>query len=325
MLSAEGFPEPNYGCGPLEFSCHGQETIARVTTAAMNGLGNFMTDMIVNAFKGSRMTDNGWSVADGQFWFWIAVMGLVVISVALFQMMPAMILGDIKRLGQIALSLAFCVPASVLAVWLMRQVSTIGNNITDMIMSSLQGEGLSAAIMRMFGFRIVGDTGSVNADGTFMKLTNGSSTAAGLGGLIVTFLIMCVMALAAMFLYISMAIRNFGLLALAATAPLGTMMIGQPKFAVWATRWSNLALGLILAEPLAAAIILLAVRLLGHGTDTGTLLVAVGAVFVASFGPVWAVKMVAFTGNEVGGAIQNRISITQIMNKGRSFMPRRAR
>lgn len=319
MLRLEGFPEPNFGCFPTDIPCISQETVARMLTSTLNGLGNFMTDMLVNAFKGSRLGENSWTIADQQFWFWIAVMGLVLTCVAVFQLLPAMVLGDLKRMAQIAAGLAFAVPASVLLVWFMKQVSAVGNSVTDAITNALQGEGLSAAIMRMFGFRIVTDKGSINMDGALMKLTGGVQGAQIIGPLLICLLLLLVMSLAAVFLYISMALRAFGLLALAAMAPVGTMMIGQPKLAVWAVRWVNLAVGLILAEPLAAGVLLLAARLLGNGTDMGPVIVAIGAVFAAAFAPAWAVKLVSFAGNEVGTAIQNRPSTTNVIYKVRTI------
>lgn len=320
MLRLEGFPEPNFGCFPTDWPCLTQETVARIITNTLNGLGNFMTDMLVNAFKDSRLSDNSWGIADQQFWFWVTVMGIALTAIAVFQLLPAMILGDIRRVGQIAAGLAFSVPVSVIGVWLMRQVSSFGNSITDALMRAFQGEGLSAAIMRMFGFRIVTDKGSVNMDGALLKLTGDAQGTQLIGPLLICLVIMLIMALAAMFLYISMSLRAFSLLALAAMAPVGTMMVGQPKLAVWAVRWANLTVGLILAEPLAAGVLLLAARLLGNGTDLGPVIISIFAVFGAAFAPAWAVKLVSFAGNEVGSAIQNRPSTTNIIYKARTVM-----
>ncbi len=61
---ASGLPMPNYGCGPTDFSCLSDELVARMVTEAIGGMGNFIADMLVNAFKDSTISDDSWKVAE---------------------------------------------------------------------------------------------------------------------------------------------------------------------------------------------------------------------------------------------------------------------
>lgn len=310
-----GFGEPNFGCIPLDVVCLGQEGTARFYASGLIAMGNFMADMLRNAFRDSRASDSSWEIADDQFWFWVSVMSGVLVCVALFQLLPAAFLRDGKRIARIAGGLAFSIPASVIAVYLMQQLASFGNQVTDSLTRALQDDGIAGGVLRMFGYQIVNDDISFREQSAILRALSNTVPALAVGQYGITFLIVCLMALASAFLYVAMAIRNFALIVLAATAPIGIMMIGQPKLGVWANRWVNLVVGLILAEPLAAAVLVVAVRLLGLGTDMGPLLVAAGALFAASFAPVWAVKLVSFAGGEMGTSFQNRPSISRGVGK----------
>jgi hypothetical protein len=304
----EDFGVPQFGCGPADIPCMAQEAAARFVGGGIIGLGDFMTDMLKNAFIGSRPSDSSWTVADGQFWFWVASMGLVIVIVACFQLAPAVILRDGRRIAQIAVGLIVAVPASVAAVYVMRQFVTYGGETTDALVATVQDQSLGNALLRMFGYRIVADVPIPVVDGAIVRAmtTINMAPSAVIGQYIVVFLILCIMAIAALFLYVSMSIRSFALVALAATAPIGLMMVGQPKFAVWASRWANLTVGLILAEPLAAAILVLSIQLLADSTDLGLVIVSAGVVFAAAFAPLWAVRLVSFAGDEVRNSLQPR-------------------
>ncbi|MFJ8896771.1 hypothetical protein ACIRCZ_19470 [Leifsonia sp. NPDC102414] len=317
----EGIPQPNYGCGFGDISCDAQEAVARFLVSSISSISDFMADMLTSAFKSSRPGAAEWQISSAEFWFWVGAMGIVLVVVAIMQMIPAMLLNNGKRVAQIALGLAGAIPTSVLSVWGMKQLCAYGDAVTDSLMGSVQGGGMGQAILHVFGFTDVNGTVTMNTDSALMNSsTESAKSAAAVGTFLVTILILAVMALASLVLYVSMSIRGFSLIVLAGTAPIGLMMIGQPKVAAWAHRWANLTIGLILAEPLAASVLLIAVLLLGHGVNTGLLLVAAGAVFAAAFAPVWAVKLVSFAGHETAGALAARPKIRDNANRTRTVM-----
>ncbi|WP_431031268.1 hypothetical protein [Plantibacter sp. RU18] len=184
--------------------------------------------------------ESSWTIADGQFWFWVATMGLVISIVACFQLAPAAIMRDGRRIAQVAVGLVVAVPSSVAAVYVMRPFVTYGGETTDALVATIQDQSLGNALLRMFGYRVVADVAVPTDDGAIARAMTTAKLApnAVIGQYTVVFLILAIMVLAALFLYVSMSIRSFSLVALAATAPIGLMMIGQPKFAVWA--WSFL-------------------------------------------------------------------------------------
>jgi hypothetical protein len=321
MLPQE-IPAPDFNCGFADWQCGSQELLAAIMSGFIGGLADFTADMLGLAFSDSAVTDQGWSIADGQFWFWISVMVIVLVGVAMVQMVPALLLRSWSRLAQIGGGLVVAVPASVLAVIFMQRITAFGDEVTDSLLRALRDQTMAVALLRMFGLiqrdGDIVDVALTSALHPTTFLTPDRIIGQQVSQYVLALLVMALMALAALFLYVGMSIRAFGLIALAATAPIGFMMIGQPKVGVWATQWVKMALGLIIAKPLAAAVLLLAVQVAGSATSLGLLFVAIGATFAAAFAPLWAVRLVGFASDQVTAAMQ-RPSLRQGSNDMRQM------
>lgn len=317
MTPADPF-HANYGCWVGDWGCAAQEMMANTVGGIIKNMGDFMADMFVEAFKNTGVSDTDWGIADGQFWFWIKIMSVVLLVVGVLQMTAPVILADGKRLLMIGLGFLLAVPTSVFAVIAMRKLVGYGDLVTNDLVASLQDGGMADSLLSLFGWGLDtdGNVQVVESADTWTSFANSSSLGVtGLGHWVITLLIMGIIAIASMFLQLAMAIRAFGLIALAATAPIAWMMIGQPKLAAWASRWVTLALGLLFAKPLAAAILVLAVNTFGSTDTFATQIVAAGVIFVAAFSPAWAVGLVAFTSAEGRSALQNLPSVTNAINK----------
>jgi hypothetical protein len=200
----------------------------------------------------------------------------------------------------------------------MQQLSTVTDDVTLNLTTTVQGGTLSDGLLRVLGLVTLPSqsvaTGLASAafgqGSVIYSLAQvGATGTSEIGSYALALFTVCVMMVASLFLFIAMSIREFGLLALAAMAPIGLMMIGQPKLTAWAQRWMSLTTGLLLSKPLAAGVVLLAVQLTKSSNTIGVLLVAAGAVVAASFSPLWATKLVSFAGAEVGTALHRRFSV----------------
>lgn len=334
MFSAAADPfTPNYGCFPTDWGCNASEAMARTMASTIKNLGDFITDMIVNSFN-NPIGQSSWDIAHGQFWFWIAVMAPVIMIIALVQIGIAMIVQNWQRIARTAIGAVLAIPFSAICVWAMQQFSGVTDNVTTNITSALHGGGLSDSLLRVMGLLNVGAnaTTSVITHSQMTKtgvpyalMTAGAQGAQSIGNYVIALMVVGLMAIAGLFLFIAMALRAFGLIALAAMAPVGLMMIGQPKLGAWAQRWMSLATGLLLAKPLAAGVLLLAVQLTSETPNLGFMIVCGGAVIAAAFSPLWATKLVSFAGAEVGSALHNRISVrNQMARAGTAASPVRA-
>lgn len=303
---------PNLGCGFNDWVCYGQEGVARLIGQACKAMGNFIGDMITNAFLGAQASEGDWAIAGGHFWFWVALASVMVVAVAMWQVGVAVILQQPGRVLQILGGMIAGVFLTVMALqWMPSLVSSM-SGITAQLTAGLNDSGgIGAAVLNVLGLGggLEGITSFVFQPTSAITLLATSATpgAAAIGPLLLALLALGVISLASLLLFVAMSIRTFGLIALVAFAPLGLMFYGQPRMKEMAEKWGQLALGLLLAEPLAAGVLLLATNLPAGTTSSnmGLLLVSAGAIFAAAFSPLWAIKLVSFAGAELQTAMGN--------------------
>ena len=328
VVAAGGPWDPNYGCFLTDVGCQAQQSLASFMASTIRNLGDFIATLIAGAFNGPQVSEQDWSIAHSQFLFWVAVTAPVVLVIALVQIGIAMIMQDWSRIGRTAVGAVVAIPFSALCVWLMQQASSVSDGVTQNLTTAIQGGDLATGLLRAVGIIYspvsLGTTGvaAVQFSDTSWEYSiaaQGAESANSIGQYVIALFVVGLMLIAALFLMIAMAIRDFGLLALAAMAPIGLMMIGQPKLGAWAGRWASLTTGLLLAKPLAAGVILLAVELTGStGSEVLGVIVAIGAIVTASFSPLWATRLVSFAGAEVGNALQKRASIRDQVSRGQT-------
>ena len=320
LVTASPTPwDPQYGCFITDWGCLASQTVAGFMASIITNLGDFIATMISGAFD-TNIDAASWNVAHSQFLFWVAVTSPVILIIALVQIGIAMVLQDWTRIGRTAIGAALAIPFSAICVWSMQQFSGITDDVTTNLATTMQGGDVSVGLLRVLGL-VTSPVHSAAeslvsshwAHDSFIYVEGQAGAAAqtAIGEYVLALLVVALMAVASLFLFIAMSIREFGLLALAAMAPVGLMMIGQPKLGAWAQRWGSLTTGLLLAKPLAAGVIVLAVQLTTTATSVGLLLVACGAVVAAAFSPLWATSLVSFAGAEVGTALHRRMSMRE--------------
>jgi hypothetical protein len=318
VLAAPPDPfSPNYGCFLSDFGCQTSQTVAQFMGSTIRNLGDFIATMIAGSFN-TNIDQSSWEIAHSQFLFWVAITAPVILIVALVQIGIAMILQDWARIGRTAAGAALAIPFAAICVWGMQKASGVTDAVTASLTSTVQGGDLSQGLLRVVGIlditkqapnAVMHNAQFTQSGVVFTIAAQGAQGPGAVGEYVLALLVVGLMMIASLFLFIAMSIREFGLLALAAMAPVGLMMIGQPKLTAWAQRWMNLTIGLLIAKPLAAGVVLLAVELTKASLSIGVILVAAGAVIAASFSPLWATKLVSFAGAEVGTALHHRFSV----------------
>ena len=314
-------PEPNFGCGPTQWSCLTSESFARIVVDCITAMGDFIADMFVNAFKDASISDAAWKTVGEQFWFWAGIMGVVVATFMVYQAGIGAVLRDHKRITQSTIGGLMAIPASVWCVQIMQRVVAFGDDVTTGTIKQLQHESLAGSLLRALGMiePAAGSSGPLGGDAKWQQsgaiYALAGSKDAGIGFIVIAALLVGILSVAALVLYLFLEIRNMGLEVLGALAPIALVFIGQPVLAVWAKRWVNLVIGLILAKPIAAGVLVVLVKLTGTATAVGPVLVLCGGVFLAAFAPIWAVKMANFVGEELGSAFARRASMSQQISK----------
>lgn len=304
---------PDLHCSVGDFGCYTQEGITRFIGSLCKALGSFIADMLTNAFTGAQATGADWDIAGGHFWFWTAVATMIALAIGLWQIAVASVMQQPGRILTIFAGMIAGVFASVMALRMMPTVVAAFSGLTANVTAGLSGSGgVGEAIMNVIGLGggANGVATQLDPNGAIVLLATASpglGTNAAAVPLILALFALGAIALAALLLFLAMSVRTFALIALVAFAPMGLMFLGQPRMKDLAEKWFQLCLGLLLAEPLAAGILMLATNIASRTTASsmGLLLVSAAAIFVAAFSPLWAVKFVSFAGGEVHTAMSN--------------------
>ncbi|MBP2437903.1 hypothetical protein [Microbacterium amylolyticum] len=284
------------------------EGTARLMLGGIVGLGDFSADVIVNAFD-KPISNADWGVAFDQWGMWAGAMILFVAIVMLYQIGIGVIMQNRRRIGAAVLGGVLAVPIAALAVVMMARLVSAVDGTSQRVLETIQGGEMGLALIQTLGLNP--DLGEFEKDSAVHAMVTDTIAAQSIAGFLPALVLTLLMMIAGMFLDMAMSFRTIALLILAALAPIALMMIGQGKLSAWAEKWFVLVAGLILMKPLVIGIIALVIGLSssGGGRTFSELLVSVLIIFFCAFAPFWVVKLIDFTGSEVGSAMANRPSM----------------
>jgi hypothetical protein len=337
---------PGASCSPFDLSCQAAQSVSTSLDQFAQTLGSWFAGMLngaLNADSSVKIFQSGdrtGSFANAgfaaQFGFWMTIMAAVLLVVALGQIIVAMVNGNLKRIGRIGGALLISVPVTLFALLLMEQANDFVNEVTNSFLVQLEGTNggsLTNAVLNITGLRAF-DVAPYSSGSPW--LVGGATGGAGLtpvgvlavgGSSIMTILIMLLLMVACGFLAIAMLVRVFGLAVLAVVAPIALMFIGQPKFHAWAKGWVEIVIGLLLAKPLAAAVIGVAIAIVQGDptngqqatgqttTDFFGVIAGFVGLLVAAASPIATIALCRFTGNEIERAVAHRHTPGSVIGK----------
>jgi hypothetical protein len=91
---------------------------------------------------------------------------------------------------------------------------------------------------------------------------------------------------------------------LAAVAPVALMLMPWDKTKTWARRWCEIVVALLLAKPLAATVLAVAIKLFADSTSFAGLAAGTVGMVLACGAPLMALRLVSFAGGELAAAAQ---------------------
>lgn len=338
-------------CSWLDLECKAENTLANTANKMLTDFAEQLASWYAGLLRGALNADSSIQIfaADNktgsfanlglsnQFVFWIAIMVGVIVVVGLVQIIIAIVLGSVRRMLQVALAILSSIPSVYLGTIIMQQMIVFTNTVTDkfidLIASDKEG-GLPHAILVMTGLQTFAVT-DPNAGAWVIAGGVGSKAIGGpiFGGSspLMAILVLGFLLISVAFLAVSMLIRAFGLAVLATLAPIPLMFVGQPKFKSWAKGWAEIVTGMLLAKPLAAAIIGVAVAVSAGGataaqpsdhtvTDLFGVVAGFVGVFIASASPALTIGLTRWAGNEIQSAIAQRPSLSRGVYKAQMVM-----
>jgi hypothetical protein len=289
------------GCGLV--SQANDNALGAVTSLFANILQNmasWLWAFITGAFTVSDVDDSQWLSIEGLTSWWVVVMMTPLVVVMILQVLSGLVSQQPRRIGRAMLGGAAAIPLVGAAVYLVRQLTRASDLASAALLESI-GSDPYLVFMRLFGFeRAPGGTGR---EWNLVSLAPGTTGGAP-GAVVVTVMAVVVVWILAFILMCSMIFRSFALVVLAAVAPVALMLLPWDKTKTWARRWCEVVIALILAKPLAATVLAVAVKLFAESKSFAGLAAGTVGMALACGAPLMALRLVSFAGGELAAAAQ---------------------
>ncbi len=218
----------------------------------------------------------------------------------ILQLLSGLISQQPRRLIRALVGGAVAIPMVAGAVYLARQLTKVGDSAAEALLDSM-GTDPYVVFMRLFGFERASE-GS-GREWNVVSLSPGTSSGAA-GAVIVTAMAVIVVWILAFILMCSMIFRSFALIVLAAVAPVALMLMPWEKTKSWARRWCEIVVALLIAKPLAATVLAVAIRLFAESKSFAGLAGGAVGMALACGAPLMALRLVSFAGGELAAAAQ---------------------
>ncbi|MDD0856635.1 type IV secretion system protein [Arthrobacter alpinus] len=297
--SAGGWWPP--GCGIV--SQANDDFAASVTSyvaGILESMASWMWSFISGAFGVSDIDTSEWGIVSGLTNWWVVVMMTPLVVVMIVQLIGGLVSQQPRRIGRALLGGALAVPLVFLATSLMSKLSSFTDSASTALLETL-GKDPYLVFMRLFGFQ----RASAGSGREWDVVSLSSGTAGGLGGaVVVTAIAVLVVWILAFILMCSMIFRSFALIVLAAVAPVAIMLLPWERTKSWTRIWCETVVALLIAKPLAATVLAVAVKLFANSTSFSGLASGAVGMVLACGAPLMALKLVSFAGGEIAGAAQ---------------------
>ncbi|MFJ5695940.1 type IV secretion system protein [Arthrobacter sp. NPDC093125] len=289
------------GCGLV--SQANDNALGAVTSLFANILQNmasWLWAFITGAFSVSNVDDSQWLSIKGLTSWWVVVMMTPLVVVMILQVLSGLLSQQPRRIGRAMLGGAAAIPLVGAAVYLVRQLTRASDLASAALLESI-GSDPYLVFMRLFGFERAPE-GS-GREWNLVSLAPGT-TGGPAGAVVVTVMAVIVVWILAFILMCSMIFRSFALVVLAAVAPVALMLLPWDKSKSWARRWCEVVIALVLAKPLAATVLAVAVKLFAESKSFAGLAAGTVGMALACGAPLMALRLVSFAGGELAAAAQ---------------------
>jgi hypothetical protein len=266
----------------------------------LQSMASWLWAFITGAFSVSNVDDSQWLSIEGLTSWWVVVMMTPLVVVMILQVLSGLLSQQPRRIGRAMLGGAAAIPLVGAAVYLVRQLTRASDLASAALLESI-GSDPYLVFMRLFGFERAPE-GS-GREWNLVSLAPGT-TGGPAGAVVVTVMAVIVVWILAFILMCSMIFRSFALVVLAAVAPVALMLLPWDKTKSWARRWCEVVVALVLAKPLAATVLAVAVKLFAESKSFAGLAAGTVGMALACGAPLMALRLVSFAGGELAAAAQ---------------------
>ncbi|WP_181037197.1 type IV secretion system protein [Arthrobacter sp. 4R501] len=263
-------------------------------------MASWLWAFITGAFTVSDVDDSQWLSIRGLTSWWVVVMMTPLVVVMILQVLSGLASQQPRRIGRAMLGGAVAIPLVGAAVYLVRQLTRATDLASAALLESI-GSDPYLVFMRLFGFERAPE--GTGREWNLVSLAPGTTGGAP-GAVVVTLMAIIAVWILAFILMCSMIFRSFALVVLAAVAPVALMLLPWDKTKSWARRWCEVVVALVIAKPLAATVLAVAVKLFAESKSFAGLAAGTVGMVLACGAPLMALRLVSFAGGELAAAAQ---------------------
>ncbi|WP_197052092.1 type IV secretion system protein [Kocuria sp. ZOR0020] len=190
---------------------------------------------------------------------------------------------------------------------------------TQFILSASGESQNMAGFMKLFGFEL-NDSGEFQQMNSEYNVWRGVAENSSGFELLIPMVLSFVIWLASLFLGFMMALRTTALVMLTAMAAVAVFALSSDATKAWFFRWLSMVFGLLIAKPLSAAALVMAISVFRYSATTAQLLAALAAVIIAAIMPVAMMALFSFSAVQASGGLEaamSRSSGSLMRNSGR--------
>jgi hypothetical protein len=289
------------GCGLVSQANDGaMGAVTSLFANILQSMASWLWGFITGAFTVSDIDDSQWLSIRGLTSWWVVVMMTPLVVVMILQLLSGLVSQQPRRIGRALLGGAIAIPLVGAAVYLVRQLTRASDSASAALLESI-GSDPYLVFMRLFGFERAPQ--GEGREWNVVSLAPGTNGGAA-GAVVVTVMAVVVVWILAFILMCSMIFRSFALVVLAAVAPVALMLLPWDKTKSWARRWCEVVIALLLAKPLAATVLAVAVKLFAESKSFAGLAAGTVGMALACGAPLMALRLVSFAGGELAAAAQ---------------------
>lgn len=272
-----------------------------------------------DAFASSNIDDSWWAAVvgtpsdPGMLAKWMPVLAPILVVMVAIQVVKAVAAGSSIGLARAGIGAVLGIPGTYVAVWLVQLMSAISDEITQYILGG-QGENTASIFIKILGLQIT--DGKITGVAQDYYMWDGVIDKSGgwdlLGPLILAFIIW----LLSILLGFVMSLRSMAIVLLASMAGWAVVSSSLEVTKSWFGTWFSMVVGLILAKPLSAALIVMSQDIFIYSNSSSQFFAGLAGLIMAIAMPFVAVNLFKFT---PAGSIQGT---DQAMTSGPSNVTR---
>jgi hypothetical protein len=289
------------GCGLVsQANDNALGAVTSLFAGILQNMASWLWAFITGAFTVSDVDDSQWLSIRSLTNWWVVVMMTPLVVVMILQVMSGLVSQQPRRIGRAMLGGAAAIPLVGAGVYLIRQLTRASDLASAALLESI-GSDPYLVFMRLFGFERAPE--GTGREWNLVSLAPGTTGGAP-GAVVVTLMAVIVVWILAFILMCSMIFRSFALVVLAAVAPVALMLLPWDKTKSWARRWCEVVVALVIAKPLAATVLAVAVKLFAESKSFAGLAAGTVGMVLACGAPLMALRLVSFAGGELAAAAQ---------------------